>query len=149
MSNKTKRMIFFLLSLIIPIGIPLVVVLIQYDVLKLYTEASTTVKVSIIAAIFIVSLFIALYNKIRKFLNEMEFSLVKCLINGIVKMIPLVCILLVFANMYKVIDDIVFVMEWIIPCAAVSLFYFEPKYHYYTKLCKEDEQIRIIRKAIK
>lgn len=149
MSNKTKRMIFFLLSLIIPIGIPLVVVLIQYDVLKLYTEASTTVKVSIIAAIFIISLFIAMYNKIRKFLNEMDFSLVKCLINGLVKIIPLICLLLIFVNMYKVVDDIVFVMEWIIPCSAVSLFYLEPKYHYYTKLCKEDEQIRVIRKAIK
>ena len=149
MNNKTKRMIFFLLSLIIPIGVPLVVVLVQYDVLKLYTEASTTVKVSIIAAIFIVSLFIALYKKIKNFLNEMDFSLVKCLINGVVKIIPLVCLLLIFVNMYKVIDDIVFVMEWVIPCAAVSLFYLEPKYHYYTKLCKEDEQIRIIRKAIK
>lgn len=142
-------MIFFLLSLIIPIGIPLVVIIVRYDVLKLYTEASTGVKISIIAAIFIVSLFIALYNKIRKFLNELDFSFVKCLINGTVKIIPLVCLLLMFANMYKVVDDIVFVMEWIIPCAAISLFYLEPKYHYYTKLCKEDEQIKIIKKAIK
>ena len=149
MSNKTKRIIFFLLSLIIPIGIPLVVVLIQYDVLKLYTEASTTVKVSIIAAIFIISFFIAMRKKIKQFLNDMEFSLLKCLVNGIVKITPLICILLVFANLYKVIDDIVYVMRWIIPCAAISLFYLEPKYHYYTKLCKEDEQVKVIKKAIK
>lgn len=149
MSNNTKRIIFFLLSLIIPIGIPLLVVVIRYDIIDAFINTSTKVKISLIAAVFIICLFIAMYKKIKKFLNDMEFSVTKCIINGVVKLAPLICILLMFSNMYKVVDDIVFVMEWVIPCAAVSLFYFEPKYHYYTKLCKEDEQINLIKKAMK
>lgn len=149
MSNKQKRVVFFLLSLLIPIGIPLVVIVIRYDIVNAFLNTSTKVKISLIAAVFIVCLFISMYKKIKKFLNDMEFSVLKCIINGVVKLVPLVSILLMFSNMYKVIDDIVFVMEWIIPCAAVSLFYFEPKYHYYTKLCKEDEQVNLIKKAMK
>lgn len=149
MSNKQKRVVFFLLSLLIPIGIPLVVIVIRYDIVNAFLNTSTKVKISLIAAVFIVCLFISMYKKIKKFLNDMEFSVLKCIINGVVKLIPLVSILLMFSNMYKVVDDIVFVMEWIIPCAAVSLFYFEPKYHYYTKLCKEDEQVNLIKKAMK
>ena len=149
MSNKTKRFVYFALSLIISIGVPLIVVLDKYKVIEAFRNAPTKVRVSIIAAIFIISFFIAMRKKIKQFLNDMEFSLLKCLVNGIVKITPLICILLVFANLYKVIDDIVYVMRWIIPCAAISLFYLEPKYHYYTKLCKEDEQVKVIKKAIK
>lgn len=138
MSNNTKRILFFTLTILFSAIIPMLVVALKYKLFEAYLEASTAVQVSIIGCVLII--FILLFNikKVMQFLNDMPFSVFKCIINGVTKLLPLICIMTILVNINTIINDLTYVTSWLIGCNAISLFVFEPLWRHYTSETRLD-----------
>ena len=113
-------------------AIPILVVLLKYNMIEAFSNAPTKIKLSITGCILILIILFVNFKKILKYLNDMTFSVFKCIVNGVIKISPLVCILLILVNMDKFIVDLRYVVSWILGCNTISLFIFEPLYRYYS-----------------
>lgn len=132
MSNNSKRILFFILTILFSAIIPIVVIAIKYKLFEAYLEASTAIQISITGCILIMIVLLFNIKKVMQFLNDMPFSVFKCIINGTVKLLPLICLMTVLINMDKMIYDLTYVTGWFIGCNAISLFIFEPLWRHYT-----------------
>lgn len=148
MSNNTKRILFFIASIIVSVGIPLTAIIIKYDMIHKFARQTTRLKISIIGAIIFIILFTIFFKKIVKFLNDQEFSMTLVVIKNIIKIIPLVCISLLLINMMYIIDDLMYVFGWIVGCNIISLIFIQPFVEKYSYLTKKDNAKKLIKEAI-
>ena len=132
MSNKVKRNLCFAAAVVFSFAIPVLAVVIRYDMLNAYMEASTKVQISIVACIIIAIIALCNIKRITQFINNIEFSIFKCIISGLFKIIPLVCIVLILVNMTALIDDLTYGSN------IFSLFIFDPLWRYYNEETKYD-----------
>lgn len=149
MSSKVKRDLFFVSSLFVSIGIPVIAVVDKYNMIDYFTNAPEKIRWSILGAIMLVILFFSGYKKVKEYLNKLGFSWFKCFLYGTFKMLPLLAVLLLFGNMYRIIDDILFVIHWVIPCNVLSLYLLEPMYLYFQSKVEEEKTIATIQKAMR
>lgn len=138
MSNKVKRNLCFVAAVVFSFAIPVLAVVIRYDMLNAYMEASTKVQISIVACIIIAIIALCNIKRITQFINNIEFSIFKCIISGLFKIIPLVCIVLILVNMTALIDDLTYVAYWTLGSNIFSLFIFDPLWRYYNEETKYD-----------
>lgn len=138
MTNKSKRNLCFILSLLFSFVIPVIVIIDRYNMIEAFSNLSTKVKLSIIGCVIVVILAISNIKKITDFVNSIEFSIWKCLVSGTFKIIPLVCILLLLTNITLLIDDLTYVTYWILGSNVFSLFIFDPLWRYYNEETKYD-----------
>lgn len=148
MSNKKKRLICFIASMFLSIGVPLIVTIIKYDIIKAFAQQRASVKVSIIGAIIICILFFVFFKKLVKYLSGVTFSYTLAIVKGIVKIVPLICIMLVLINMINYITDFVFVFGWITGCNIIAKIGIDPLVDKYTDLVKREEQKQIVKEAL-
>lgn len=148
MTNKNKRLLCFIASLIVSIGIPLVVTVVHYDMLNLFISQKTSIKISIIGAVIVLTLLLIFFKKIIKYLSSLEFSISIAVLKGLIKLIPLFLVLFLLANMTKVIDDFVFVFSWITGCNVVAKLVLDPLTDFYTEEVIKDNQREIVRSAL-
>lgn len=148
MTNKNKRLLCFIASLIVSIGIPLVVTVVHYDMLNLFISQKTSIKISIIGAVIVLTLLLIFFKKIIKYLSSLEFSISIAVLKGLIKLIPLFLVLFLLANMTKVIDDFVFVFSWITGCNVVAKLVLDPLTDFYTEEVRKDNQREIVRSAL-
>jgi hypothetical protein len=148
MMNKNKRLLCFIASLIVSIGIPLVVTVVHYDMLNLFISQKTSIKISIIGAVIVLTLLLIFFKKIIKYLSSLEFSISIAVLKGLIKLIPLFLVLFLLANMTKVIDDFVFVFSWITGCNVVAKLVLDPLTDFYTEEVRKDNQREIVRSAL-
>jgi hypothetical protein len=111
-------------------------------------ETKTSVKVSVIGATIILILFFVFFKRIMKFLNTLSFSMKVSVLKGITKLIPLVLLLLLFVNVVKIIDDLVFVTGWIVGCNSISFLILDPLTEKYNYEAKRDEHRKLIKEGI-
>lgn len=147
-SNAFKRNLCFILSSIVSIFIPIIVTIIKYDMIHVLIKTKTSVKVSIIGASIILILFFVFFKRIMKFLNTLSFSMKVSVLKGITKLIPLVLLLLLFINVVKIIDDLVFVTGWIVGCNSISFLILDPLTEKYNYEAKRDEHRKLIKEGI-
>lgn len=147
-SNTAKRNLCFILSSIVSIFVPITVTIIKYNMIHVLIETKTSVKVSIIGASIILILFFVFFKRITKFLNTLSFSMKIAVLKGITKLIPLVLLLLLFVNIVKIIDDLVFVTGWIVGCNSISFLILDPLTEKYNYEAKKDEQRKLIKEGI-
>ena len=138
MSNKVKRNLCFIAAVVFSFAIPVLAVVIRYDMLNAYMKASTKVQISIVACIIIAIIALCNIKRITQFINNIEFSIFKCIISGLFKIIPLVCIVLILVNMTALIDDLTYVAYWTLGSNIFSLFIFDPLWRYYNEETKYD-----------
>ena len=148
MSNKLKSHICFIASLVTSVAIPLIVTFNKYKIIKVFKQQSSGIKVSIIAAVITLILLVVFFKRIMKYLSKFEFSYIIYFAKGMLKLIPLVCLLILFVNIVKVIDDLVFVTGWIVGCNAVTFFILDPLTAKYTLLHKKEVQKNIVKEAL-
>lgn len=148
MSNKLKSKICFIASLITSVGIPIIVTIFKYDIIQRFSEQKPKIKISIIAAIIILTLLIVFFKRIIKYLNSFDFSYTISICKGLLKIIPLICILILFTNLIKIIDDLVFITSWIVGCNIITFFVLDPLTQKYTYLSKQDIQKQLVKEAI-
>lgn len=148
LTNKIKRLICFIASLIVSIGIPLVVTIVYYDMFNIFITQKTSVKISIIGAVIVLSLLLIFFKKIIKYLSSLEFSISIAVLKGLIKLLPLFLIVFLLANMTKVIDDFVFVFSWITGCNVISKLILDPLTDFYTEEVRKDNQRDIVRSAL-
>lgn len=148
MTNKNKRLLCFIASLIVSIGIPLVVTVVHYDMLNLFISQKTSIKISIIGAVIVLTLLLVFFKKIIKYLSSLEFSISIAVLKGLIKLVPLFLVVFLLANMTKVIDDFVFVFSWITGCNVVSKLVLDPLTDFYTEEVRKDNQREIVRSAL-
>lgn len=148
MTNKNKRLLCFIASLIVSIGIPLVVTVVHYDMLNLFISQKTSIKISIIGAVIVLTLLLIFFKKIIKYLSSLEFSISIAVLKGLIKLVPLFLVVFLLANMTKVIDDFVFVFSWITGCNVVSKLILDPLTDFYTEEVRKDNQREIVRSAL-
>ena len=148
MTNKNKRLLCFIASLIVSIGIPLVVTVVHYDMLNLFISQKTSIKISIIGAVIVLTLLLIFFKKIIKYLSSLEFSISIAVLKGLIKLIPLFLVVFLLVNMTKVIDDFVFVFSWITGCNVVSKLVLDPLTDFYTEEVRKDNQREIVRSAL-
>lgn len=133
MSNLTKSRLFLIASIVFSYLIPSVAIINRYDLLKTFDGFTTKSKFSIIGALLVVSLFIAMFKRIVEYINSLEFSLWKCLVNGTLKVLPLACVAVLIAIMHNILDDLSFSITWILSCNIISKFVLDPLCQYFTK----------------
>ena len=138
MTNKSKRNICFILSLLFSFVIPVIVIIDRYNMIEAFSNLSTKVQMSIIGCVVIMILALANIKKITEFINKIEFSIWKCLVSGTFKIIPLVAILVLLTNITLIIDDLTYVTYWILGSNIVSLFIFDPLWRYYNEETQYD-----------
>ena len=148
LTNKTKRLICFIASLIVSIGIPLIVTIVYYDMFNIFITQKTSVKISIIGAVIVLSLLLIFFKKIIKYLSSLEFSISIAVLKGLIKLLPLFLIVFLLANMTKVIDDFVFVFSWVTGCNVISKLILDPLTDFYTEEVRKDNQRNIVRSAL-
>lgn len=148
MSNKLKSHICFIASLVTSVAIPLIVTFNKYKIIKVFKQQSSGIKVSIIAAVITLILLVVFFKRIMKYLSKFEFSYIIYFAKGMLKLIPLVCLLILFVNIIKVIDDLVFVTGWIVGCNAITFFILDPLTAKYTLLHKKEFQKNIVKEAL-
>ena len=146
MSNKTKRNLCFILSLIFSFVIPAIVIVVRYNMIDAFKNLNPKVRLSIIGCIVLLILAICNIKKITEFINSIEFSVWKCLVNGTFKIIPLACVLLLLTNMELLLDDLTYITYWVLGCNIFSLFIFDPLWRYYNEETKYDIEHRARRK---
>lgn len=149
MTNKTKRDLCFALTILFSFVIPATVVVIKYHMVEAFMHASTSVQLSIMGCIIILIMALCNIKKITTFINNIEFSIMKCIISGAFKMIPLICILLLLTNMNLIINDLTYITYWIVASNAISLFIFDPLWKYYNEESKFDREHNARRKRDK
>ena len=147
MSNKLKSHICFIASLVTSVGIPLLATFNKYKIIRVFKEQSSGVKISIIAAIITLILLLVFFKRIINYLNKFEFSYIIYFVKGLLKIIPLICLLILFVNIVKVVDDLVFVTGWIVGCNCVTFFVLDPLTAKYMLLHKQDIQKNIVKEA--
>lgn len=148
MSNKVKSKICFIASLVTSVIIPLLVTVFRFGIIKYFAQQTIKIKISIIAAIIMLILLLVFFKRIIKYLNSFEYSYTVCFVKGVLKLLPLVCILLIFVNIIKVIDDLVFVTSWIVGCNIITFFVLDPLTAKYTLKHKHDIQRQLVKEAI-
>jgi hypothetical protein len=148
MSNKLKSHICFIASLVTSVAIPLIVTFNKYKIIKVFKQQSSGIKVSIIAAVITLILLVVFFKRIMKYLSKFEFSYIIYFAKGMLKLIPLVCLLILFVNIVKVIDDLVFVTGWIVGCNAITFFILDPLTAKYLLLHKKEVQKNIVKEAL-
>lgn len=148
MSNKLKSHICFIASLVTSVAIPLIVTFNKYKIIKVFKQQSSGIKVSIIAAVITLILLVVFFKRIMKYLSKFEFSYIIYFAKGMLKLIPLVCLLILFVNIIKVIDDLVFVTGWIVGCNAITFFILDPLTAKYLLLHKKEVQKNIVKEAL-
>ena len=147
-SNKSKSLYCFIASIIVSIGIPLVVTIMKFDLINQIRQTKTVVKISIIAAIIIVTLILVFFKKIYNYLKSLPFSYTICLLKGALKLLPLVLILFLLVFIPKYITDLTFVIGWLVGCNAISLLGIDPLTQMYVYESKKDEQKDIIKEGV-
>lgn len=138
MSNKTKRNLCFILSLVFSFVIPAIVIVVRYNMIESFRNLNPKVQLSIIGCIVLLILAVCNIKKITEFINSIEFSVWKCLVSGTFKIIPLACVLLLLTNMEILLDDLTYITYWILGCNIFSLFIFDPLWRYYNEETKYD-----------
>ena len=133
MSNKHKNILFFCLTMLFSFVIPVLIVMIKYKMFEAFFKAKASIQFSIIGCLIILILTLVNVKKIIKFLNDMPLSPFKCIINGVFKLIPLTCIMLILINMESALSNLKFVVGWFLGCNAISFFIFEPLWRHYSK----------------
>ena len=139
MSNKRKRNLFFIASMLFSFAIPAIATIIKYDMHKAYMQASTKVQISIIGCLVVAIVALCNIKKIKEYIESIEFSVWKCVISGIFKIIPLACLALVLANMITLIDDLKYIVYVSLTSNVFSLFIFDPLWRYYNEETKYDK----------
>lgn len=142
MSNANKRHLFFGLFMLFSFLIPVLIIMLKYKMFEAFFEASTKLQISIIGSILVAIISLVNIKRIMDYLNAMPLSTFKCIINGIVKLIPLACVLLILVNMEKLIDDLTFVTSWVLGCNAISFFVFEPLWRHYNNEAIIDKEYK-------
>lgn len=139
MTNKKKRNLCFLASMLFSFAIPAIAVIIKYDMYKAYMAASTKVQISILGCIIIAVIALCNIKKIKEYIESIEFSVWKCIISGLFKIIPLACLALILANMMTIIDDLKYIVYVTLTSNVFSLFIFDPLWRYYNEEAKYDK----------
>ena len=70
-------------------------------------------------------------------------------LKGVIKLIPLISILILLSNLIIYIQDLVYIVTWIVYCSAVSFLVLDPLADYYIDKAHKDEQKQIVSEAIK
>lgn len=117
--------------------------------IQAFLEAPKGTKVSIIGLITILGLFIFNFRSIINYLNEMEYSLIKCLFNGFLKTLPLVIVLGLLIMMDRILSDLIFTFSWIAGGNLIAFLVFDPLYQKYTFKIKREARIQEVREALK
>lgn len=147
-SNKAKSLYCFIASIIVSIGIPLVVTIVKFDIINQIKQTKTVVKISIVAAVIIVTLILVFFKKIYNYLKSLPFSYSICLLKGALKLLPLVLILFLLVFIPKYITDLTFVIGWLVGCNAIALLGIDPLTQMYVYESKKDEQKEIIKEGV-
>lgn len=146
MSNRLKRNICFALSILFSFVIPAAFVVIKYDMIDAFHGLSNKTKVSIIGGIVLLIVIICNMKKIKNYIESIEFSIWKCLINGFIKLLPLACLFVLLVNLDLIIDDLTLVSYCVLECNVVSLFVFDPLWRYFAEESKQDAEYKARRK---
>lgn len=131
MSNRLKSNIFFILSIICSVGVPVFAIAIKYKLFEAFAKAPTKVQISLTAVILIALVILFNLKKINEYIRSDPFSIYKCIINGLIKCLPIIAILYLILNINQYLKDIRFVVEIITICSLIDNFAFNPLYHYY------------------
>ena len=150
MSNKAKAKTCFITSLVVLIGVPLMVTVIKYNIIQSLSNQSLSVKISFGAAIIILTLCIVFFKRLRSYIKKFtNMSLMARLLKGVIKLIPLISILILLSNLIICIKDLVYVVTWIVGCAAISFLVLDPLTDYYMAKAEKDEQKQTVSEALK
>lgn len=150
MSNKKKAKVCFISSLIILIGVPFIVTILKYNIIQNLHNQSLRVKISFGAAIVILALSIIFFKRIKSYTKKFaNMSLMAKLLKGVIKLIPLISILIVLSNLIIYIQDLVYVVAWIVGCASISFLILDPLTDYYMDKADKDEQKQTVSEALK
>lgn len=149
MNNITKRNLCFIASVIFSFAIPIITTIIRFDMYKVYMKASTKIKISILGCIIIIITTICNFKKIKEYIDSIDFSIWKCIMYGLFKMIPLVCISLLLYNMTTLIEDLRYVVYTTLFSNIFSLFIFDPLWKYYNEEVKYDKKYYAQRKRVR
>lgn len=150
MSNKNKAKICFITSLIVLIGVPFLVTILKYNIIQSLRNQSLRVKISFGAAIIILILCIVFFKRIKNYIKKFtNMSLMARLLKGVIKLIPLISILILLSNLIIYIQDLVYVVAWIVGCATVSFLVLDPLTDYYMSKAEKDEQKQTVSEALK
>lgn len=147
-SNKAKSLYCFIASIIVSIGIPLVVTIMKFDIINQIKQTKPVVKISIVAAIIIVTLILIFFKKIYNYLKSLPFSYSICLLKGALKLLPLVLILFLLIFIPKYITDLTFVIGWLVGCNTIALLGIDPLTQMYLYEAKKDEQKEIVKEGV-
>ena len=148
LSNKAKSIYCFIASIIVSIGIPLIVTISKFNLIQEFKQTKTSVKIGLIAAVIVVVLILVFFKRILKFLNSLAFSYTICLLKGILKLIPVILILIILISIASVIDDLIFVLGWLLGCNAIAFLGIDPFTQMFIHEAKKDEQREVIKEGV-
>jgi|GEM_PF-2528244 len=150
LSNHLKMDILFTLAIVFGAILPSAVMVSKYEIIQHFMAQPTKIQLPIIGISIILIVFIIYFKKIIKHINSLPFTMFRCIINGIVKAIPLVALFFLLGNMRtimeRLLDDIQFVFNWYFWCNMIVLFIFEPAYRYYKNEYLADVEYQKYRK---
>ena len=148
MSNLIKRRLFFALSITFSFLIPATAIIVRYDMINKFLETKNSIKISIIGSALVLILLMTNLKKVMAYLDSLDFSIWKCIINGVIKILPVLCIALLVINLHNIIDDLFYAISWILGCNILALFVWDPLYQYYTSEHLYDQtQIKIEKRS--
>lgn len=148
LSNKAKSIYCFIASIIVSIGIPLIVTISKFDLIQEFIHSKPYIKVGLIASVIVVTLILVFFKRILKFLNSLAFSYTICLLKGILKLIPILLILIILISIASVIDDLIFVLGWLLGCNAISFLGIDPFTQMFIYESKKDEQRKVVKEGV-
>jgi hypothetical protein len=141
---KKRRLLVFLAIILTILIIPSIVIIIKFNLIEQFKTTTPKTQFSILAMISLIVVFLIFYKKINLLINQMEFSILKVILNGFMFMIPLTIFLVIFIGLTFVLEDVIFVFKWIWGCAFITSFTLIPIWSYYnTKIAKENRVLEV------
>lgn len=130
-TNRRKRNIYFLLSIFSSVIAPSLAVAFKYNLFPKILKAPTETLILWATCILVGTAIVINLQRIKAFLKAPPFSVLKCLINGAIKGIPLIAVFLLLHYVDDYVYNFKFVYNWFFVCNIISIFVFDPLYKYY------------------
>lgn len=115
MTNKRKSTLLFWTSIFVTYGIPIIAIINKYNLVAQFKAAPTKVKKSLFILFILALIILAMMSKIKLFLDNLDFSLLKCLLYGLIKSVPFLLGLVIVFNIMYIVDDLQFILSCITP----------------------------------
>lgn len=140
--SKFKKLRALFLSLIIIVGlVPVMYVVFRYDIINQLKHLETSTKVGAYSLLIVAGVFLGFSKKIISLVKEMEFSIFKSIISGILFLVPIGMALIISIGLSYIITDLIEVFEWVMGSNVIIFLILRPVWQYYNEKIKDQKEI--------